>query len=84
MQLEKRSIVATRSKVINPEKQYNLMCGTFRYMYLTISDIMHMQLQAVSLHEGAGFSIHSLNHTGSVAVYFITWTTRQALARPAR
>ena len=37
-----------------------------------------------SLHKGVGFSIHSFNHTGSAAVYFITWTTRHALAWPAR
>ena len=41
------------------------------------------QLYIISLHEGVGFSIHSLNRIGSAAVYFITWTTRQALALPA-
>ena len=34
-----------------------------------------------SLHEDPTFSIHSLDRTGSAAVYFITLTTRQALAR---
>ena len=33
----------------------------------------------ISLHEGVMFSRHSINCTGSVAVYFITLTTRQAL-----
>ena len=34
-----------------------------------------------SLHEDPTLSIHSLARTGSAAVYFITLTTRQALAR---
>ena len=32
-----------------------------------------------SLHEGITFSIHSLNRTGSAAVYYITVTMRQVL-----
>ena len=39
------------------------------------------EVKAISLHEDPTFSIHSLDRTGSAAVYFITLTTCQALAR---